>query len=69
MLTGILLTHFWYPLESLHHYDFLFIYAVCIPIGLIARRLESIRELGVIAVVHILATAIELFKKHDAIGR
>ena len=68
LLAAILVTHFWYPLESIHRYDFLFIYAVSIQILLILCRLESIRELGVIAVFHILATGMELFKTHDAIA-
>ncbi|MGB0370170.1 MAG: DUF817 domain-containing protein [Opitutales bacterium] len=68
LLAGILVTHYWYPDIALHRFDFLFIYAVSIQIALIAFRLESWRELGVIMIFHVLATLMELFKTHDSIG-
>lgn len=68
LLIGIILTKFWYPEIGLHRYDFLFCYAVCIQALLLIFRLESLREMGVILLFHVLATAMELFKTHDAIG-
>ena len=69
LLLGLMiLTRYWYPFDSLHRYDFLFIAAIVIQIFLIAFRLEHWREVGVIAVFHVVATLMELFKTHPAIG-
>ena len=68
LLLGILVTKYWYPDIGLHRYDFLFCYAVSIQVLLLIFRLESLREMGVILLFHILATAMELFKTHEAIG-
>lgn len=67
-LLAIVGTKFWYPDIPLHRYDFLFCYAVIIQVLLIAFKLESWRELGVIMLLHVLATLMELFKTHDSIG-
>ncbi|PXA05464.1 DUF817 domain-containing protein [Coraliomargarita sinensis] len=68
LLVGIIGTKFWYPDIGLHRYDFLFCYAVSIQLLLLIFRLESLREVGVIFLFHLMATAMELFKTHDAIG-
>jgi uncharacterized membrane protein YoaT (DUF817 family) len=68
LLAAILVTTFWYPDVSLARYDFLFLYAVAIQIGLVALRLESLRECGVVILFHVLATAMEVFKTADSIG-
>jgi len=68
LLAAILVTKFWYPEIGLHRNDFLFLYALGIQAVLILMRLESFREVGVIFLFHLLATAMELFKTHDAIG-
>ena len=68
LLAVMLLTSFWYPLESLHRYDFIFIAAVLFQIGLLVLRLETLREALVIVVFHFVATLMELFKTSDAIG-
>ncbi|MEM9025594.1 MAG: DUF817 domain-containing protein [Verrucomicrobiota bacterium] len=68
LLFGILVTHFWYPFSALPRFDFLFIYALSIQAALLIFRLESFRELGVIAAFHLLATIMELFKTHESIG-
>jgi uncharacterized membrane protein YoaT (DUF817 family) len=67
LLLGIGVTHFWYPLEGLHRYDFLLLYALAIQGVLLATRLESPREALVILVFHGLATAMEVFKTSDTI--
>lgn len=67
-LAAILMTKFWYPEIGLHRYDFLFFYALGIQILLLALRLESFREFGVVILFHIMATAMELFKTHESIG-
>ena len=61
-------TSFWYPLESLHRYDFIFIAAILFQIFLLVFRLETLREALVIVVFHLVATVMELFKTSDAIG-
>ena len=68
LLAGIVGTKLWYPATGFHRYDFLFVYAVAIQVVLIACRLESLREFGVVVVFHVLATGMELFKTSDAIG-
>lgn len=68
LLAGILLTGFWYPDVPLARYDFLFLYAVAIQAVLLGFRLESWREVGVIAIFHGMATAMELFKTSEGIG-
>lgn len=68
LLLGIILTHYWYPLEGVERYDFLFLYALSIQVLLIIFRLESFRECGVIILFHLLAIGMELFKTHDMIG-
>lgn len=68
LLAGILGTKLWYPDIPLARYDFLVIYAVGIQLALIFLKLESWRELCVIFLFHLMATAMELFKTSDAIG-
>lgn len=68
LLAGIIITKFCYPDIGLHRYDFLFLYAVTIQLLLVFFRLESLREVGVILVFHVLATGMELFKTHGSIG-
>lgn len=67
LLSLILLTHFWYPFESLSRNDFLFLAAVAFQFALLAFRLESFREASVILMFHVVATLMELFKTSDAI--
>ncbi len=68
-LLGImLLTHFWYPLEFIHRYDFIFLAAILFQIVLLVTRLETLRESLVILVFHLVATVMELFKTSDDIG-
>jgi len=67
LLAAIVVTRVWYPFEGLARYDFLFLYAVAVQLLLLATRLETWREAGVIVVFHLLATAMEVFKTSDAI--
>jgi len=63
MLALLLATHFFYPAGiALHRYDFLTVSAVCIQIGMLLFRLETLRELWVICAFHIIGTIMELFK-------
>ncbi|MEY4516462.1 MAG: hypothetical protein RL180_808 [Pseudomonadota bacterium] len=50
-----------WPMGGLYRYDFLLCYAVLIQIFLIYFKLESWREVAVIAVFHVLAMLMELF--------
>jgi uncharacterized membrane protein YoaT (DUF817 family) len=67
LLAAILVTHYWYPLEGLARYDFLFLFAVGVQVLLLATKLESPQEAAVIIAFHALATVMELFKTSDAI--
>lgn len=63
MLALLVGTHFLYPSGApLHRYDFLTISALLIQIGMIAFRLETLREVAVIAIFHVVGTVMELFK-------
>ena len=64
----MIITSFWYPLESIHRYDFIFIAAIVFQLGMLAFRLETIREAWVIILFHIVATIMELFKTSDSIA-
>ncbi|UTA47794.1 DUF817 domain-containing protein [Simiduia sp. 21SJ11W-1] len=68
LLLVMIVTHYWYPIESLHRYDFIFLAAIAFQIFLLAFKLETAREALVIVVFHLLATVMELFKTSDAIG-
>ena len=59
---------FWYPFHGLYRYDFMFFCAVGFQLLLIATRLERPREIVVILLFHLLATAMELFKTSPGIG-
>lgn len=67
LLLLILLTQWWYPFESLHRYDFLFIAALVIQGLLLASRLETLTEAKIILLFHLVATAMEVFKTSPAI--
>jgi uncharacterized membrane protein YoaT (DUF817 family) len=68
LLSVMILTSFWYPIEGLHRYDFIFLAAVAFQILLLVTRLETPREALVIIVFHVVATIMELFKTSDGIG-
>jgi len=68
LLALILGSALWYPFTTLARYDALFLAAVVIQVVLLALRLETWREAGVILLFHIVATAMEVFKTSDAIG-
>lgn len=68
LLALMFITKFWYPLESMHRYDFIFLSAIAFQALLLAFKLETFREAIVIVIFHIVATLMELFKTADAIG-
>ncbi len=68
LLAVMIITSFWYPLDSLHRYDFIFLSAIAFQIFLLTFKFETARESVVIIVFHLVATIMELFKTSDAIG-
>ncbi len=68
LLGVMIVTSYWYPIESLHRYDFIFLAAVVFQLVLLVTRLETPREAIVIVVFHVVATIMELFKTSEAIG-
>jgi uncharacterized membrane protein YoaT (DUF817 family) len=63
LLAVIFAAHLWYPANAgLARNDFLTIAAVVIQILMVATRLETLRELRVIVLFHLVGTAMELFK-------
>lgn len=68
LLFAIVFTGIWFPDIGISRYDFLFLYAIGIQALLIIFKLESWRELCVILLFHLMATAMELFKTSDGIG-
>lgn len=68
LLIIMLVSSYWYPIESLHRYDFIFLSAIIFQLILLVFRLETYREALVIVLFHIVATEMELFKTSDSIG-
>lgn len=65
----MIITNYWYPLgDWLHRYDFIFLAAIAFQLFLLVTKLETLREMLVILVFHVVATLMELFKTSDAIG-
>lgn len=68
LLTVMIATSFWYPLDNIHRYDFIFLSAIAFQVFLLVFKFETARESVVIIVFHLVATIMELFKTSDAIG-
>ena len=68
LLLVMTVTSFWYPIEFIHRYDFIFVAAIVFQVLLLAFKLETLRESLVIVIFHIVATVMELFKTSDSIA-
>ncbi len=68
LLAVMIITRYWYPIDSLHRYDFIFLAAIAFQVLLLLTRLETLRESLVIVVFHVVATIMELFKTSDSIA-
>ena len=69
LILAMLGTRLWYPEDAwLARYDFLVLTALSIQFSLLVLGLETWREAGVILLFHLLATGMELFKTHPAVG-
>ncbi|MFE9654308.1 DUF817 domain-containing protein [Micromonospora sp. NPDC006431] len=65
MLAVIFAAHLWYPTDAVFaRNDLLTLAAVAIQIAMVAGRLETLRELRVVVLFHLVGTAMELFKTH-----
>ena len=65
MLALIVATHLAYPPHApLARYDFLFLAAVALQIGMLASRLETLEEAKVICAFHVIGTLMEIEKTH-----
>ena len=63
ILVVLIATKLWYPdAAALARNDFLVIAAVAIQVIMVATRLETLRELRVIILFHVVGTGMELFK-------
>lgn len=63
MVALIIATTLWYPRNApLARYDFLFLAALTIQIGMLALKLETWKEAKVIFIFHIVGTIMEVFK-------
>jgi uncharacterized membrane protein YoaT (DUF817 family) len=63
MLTALLATHFFWPANApIHRYDALTLWAIVVQAGMLACRLETLREASVILIFHTVGTVMELFK-------
>lgn len=67
LLFFILLTNFYYPFENFYRYDFLFLIAILIQFFLVLFKIETLKEVKIIFIFHILATLMEIFKTSDSI--
>lgn len=65
MLAVICAAHLWYPDEAAFaRNDALTVAAIAIQVAMLAGRLETLRELRVIVLFHLVGTLMELFKTH-----
>ena len=65
MVALIIATHLAYPAHApLARYDFLFLAAVALQVGMLATRLETLEEAKVICAFHVIGTLMELEKTH-----
>jgi uncharacterized membrane protein YoaT (DUF817 family) len=63
MVALLIGTYLWYPRGAfLARYDFIFLAAVAIQIGMLAFRLETFNEAKVILIYHVVGTIMEVFK-------
>lgn len=62
MLGMILVTRLWWPEMGLARYDFWFLAALLIQLGMLVFRLETLSEAKVILIFHVVGTGMELFK-------
>lgn len=63
MVALLIGTHLWYPRgAALARYDFIFLAAVAIQIGMLAFKLETFDEAKVILIYHVVGTIMEVFK-------
>lgn len=67
LLAAIVFTHY-IELPWLARYDWLFVWAVLVQIGMIAFRLERPREVIAIVLFHLVGLGMELFKTSSDIG-
>ncbi len=69
LLLAFVITHqLVWPIAGIYRYDALLAYALIIQIFLVYFKLETPREVWVIAIFHIMAMAMELFLTHPKIG-
>lgn len=62
LLALLFATSLWYPQGALARNDFITIGAVVVQVLMVALRLETLRELRVIVLFHLVGTGMELFK-------
>lgn len=63
MLAAIIAARLWWPADApLARNDLLVIVAVVIQIGMLVFKLETVRELWIVVVFHIVGTGMEIFK-------
>lgn len=63
LLGLILVSKYWYPgSDFLHRYDFLFLAALLMQVGLLVFKLETFEEAKIILLFHIVGTGMEVFK-------
>lgn len=69
LLLAFVLTHqMSWKVPSIYRYDVLLAYALIIQVFLVYFKLETPREVWIIAIFHIMAMAMELFLTHPKIG-
>jgi uncharacterized membrane protein YoaT (DUF817 family) len=64
----VLLASPWWPTYLMPRYDFLCLAAVVIQILLVRFRIETLHEVMVLGIFHLLGLGLELYKTHPAIG-
>ena len=65
MLALLIATHLFWPADApVHRYDFLLLCALLIQALMLWTRLETVDEIKVIALYHVIGTVMEIFKTH-----
>lgn len=65
---ALLIVSRYVEIPGIYRYDFLFVAAIFIQVGMMIARLETVDEAKTIALFHLIGLVLEIYKTHPAIG-
>jgi len=68
VLLAVILVTRYFEVPFFHRYDIIFLSAILIQVFLVVSRLETRNEIAMVAVFHVIATGMELFKTSPGVG-